>query len=148
MDIQQFSLPTLLRFEDRNSMSFGIESRLPFLDYRVVEFGLALQDTLKIRNGYGKWLLRKAMVDSVPKSILGNYAKRGFDVTQGWIYNGVGERVIDLLMRDSLALENRLDFKKGWSKNLSIEKLSRNPRLFSEVMYLLFIADPLKSGIS
>tara|TARA_B100001063_G_C16767292_1_gene559441 strand:+ start:1116 stop:2975 length:1860 start_codon:yes stop_codon:yes gene_type:complete len=144
-DIQRFSLPTLLRFEDRNSMSFGIESRLPFLDYRLVEFGLALQDTLKIRNGYGKWILRKAMAGTVPQSILGKYSKRGFDVTQEWIKNGIGDRVIDLMMLNKGSLENRLDLNKNWEKDLSVEKLNKDPRLLSEAMFLLFIADPFKS---
>jgi asparagine synthase (glutamine-hydrolysing) len=78
-DIQQWSLPTLLRYEDRNSMGYGVESRLPFLDYRLVEFALALPARLKIANGFGKWALRHITSDLVPDLIRLNRKKRGFD---------------------------------------------------------------------
>src|SRR5690606_29087742 len=41
-------LPVLLRYEDRNSMAFSVESRVPFLDHRLVEFYVNLPDDLKI----------------------------------------------------------------------------------------------------
>jgi asparagine synthase (glutamine-hydrolysing) len=53
------SLPdNLLVKVDRNSMAFGLEARVPFLDHRVVEFGLALPDELKISSGQGKIFLK------------------------------------------------------------------------------------------
>jgi len=50
-EITSTVLPALLRFEDRNSMASSIETRLPFLDYRLVEFGVGLKASLKIRDG-------------------------------------------------------------------------------------------------
>ena len=67
----------LLRYEDRNSMAFGIEARLPFLDYRIVEFALTMPDEYKISNGWQKYILRKAMHD-LPEKIRYRKDKKGF----------------------------------------------------------------------
>jgi asparagine synthase (glutamine-hydrolysing) len=88
-DVQNYSLPTLLRNEDRNSMFHSIESRLPFMDYRLVEAAISLPQALKIKNGFGKWILRDIMKEKVPYAILFNKRKRGFDVTQDWMNNGL-----------------------------------------------------------
>lgn len=71
-------LPSLLRYEDRSSMAFSIESRVPFLDYRLVEFTLGLRENLIYKNGLRKYLLRKSMIDHVPAKILNRTDKMGF----------------------------------------------------------------------
>lgn len=76
------SLPTLLQFEDRNSMAFSIESRVPFLDHRLVEYAFSLQDSCKINQGVTKHVLRQAMVGTLPEAIAGRKDKKGF-VTPG-----------------------------------------------------------------
>ena len=63
------SLPMLLHYEDRNSMAHSIESRTPFLDYRLVEFTLATPAHFKIEDATTKRLLRQAMRDLLPPSI-------------------------------------------------------------------------------
>ena len=52
--------PMLLHYEDRSSMAHSFESRVPFLDYRVVEFALGLPDEFKLRRGINKRVLREA----------------------------------------------------------------------------------------
>lgn len=69
---------SLLRFEDRNSMAFSIESRLPFLDYRLVEFILSLQVNQRFRNNQTKWVLRKSMIGINIDEILDRKDKIGF----------------------------------------------------------------------
>ncbi|MBP2294992.1 asparagine synthase (glutamine-hydrolyzing) [Azospirillum rugosum] len=69
LEVTQTGLPALLRYEDKNAMAFGIETRLPFLDHRLVERGIALDPGLKMRNGWTKWVLRKAMDDVLPADI-------------------------------------------------------------------------------
>ena len=76
------SLPTLLHYEDRNSMAASIESRVPFLDHKLVEFGFAVKNDLKIRNGLSKWILRESMKNVMPREIVGRKDKKGF-VTPG-----------------------------------------------------------------
>jgi asparagine synthase (glutamine-hydrolysing) len=79
LEIQATSLPSLLRFEDKNSMAHGIETRLPFLDYRLVEFNLSLRNSLKIHDGWMKWILRKAMQERLPNAIAWRKDKFGFE---------------------------------------------------------------------
>lgn len=78
LEITETNLPMLLRFEDKNSMRFGIETRLPFLDYRFVEFALSLPTRTKLNKGWAKWPLRAAMQDLLPASIIWRKDKIGF----------------------------------------------------------------------
>jgi asparagine synthase (glutamine-hydrolysing) len=77
-------LPTLLQFEDRNSMAFSIESRVPFLDHRIVEFAFTLPDDAKIHEGRTKRILRDSMNGILPDAITNRTDKKGF-VTPGEI---------------------------------------------------------------
>ena len=78
LEITETNLPMLLRFEDKNSMRFGIETRLPFLDYRFVEFALGLSTVVKLNHGWTKWPLRVAMQDVLPSTICWRKDKIGF----------------------------------------------------------------------
>lgn len=77
-DVLNKSIPALLHNEDGNSMAFSIESRVPFLDYRIVEFAIALDGKYKIRNQWTKWIIRKACRDYLPKEIVKRKNKMGF----------------------------------------------------------------------
>jgi asparagine synthase (glutamine-hydrolysing) len=72
------SLPALLRYEDRNSMAFGIEARTPFLDYRLVEHAMALPAESLMHDGWTKSILREAMRDHLPESVRLRRDKLGF----------------------------------------------------------------------
>jgi asparagine synthase (glutamine-hydrolysing) len=86
LEIETTTLPPLLRFEDKNAMSFSIETRLPFLDYRLVEYAVRLPIQLKIRHGWTKWLLRQAMDDVLPHDIAWRRNKIGFAAPTGiWV---------------------------------------------------------------
>jgi asparagine synthase (glutamine-hydrolysing) len=76
--LAQQSIPALLHYEDRNSMAFSIEARVPYLDYRIVEFALALEPGYKIRNSWTKWVLRKAVEPVMPKSVTWRRSKLGY----------------------------------------------------------------------
>jgi asparagine synthase (glutamine-hydrolysing) len=78
LEIGQTMLPELLRYEDRNSMAFSIETRLPFLDYRLVEYAVGLALSLKMRDGWTKWVLRQALSDTLPPGIGWRRRKIGF----------------------------------------------------------------------
>lgn len=77
MDIRSWVMPALLRYEDRNSMAFAVEARLPFLDYRMVEFAMQLPDEFKIHKGWQKYVLRLAMPE-LPELIRWRKDKKGF----------------------------------------------------------------------
>ena len=76
--IESSNLPMLLHYEDRNSMASSIEARVPFLDYRLVEYLFHLKPDQKIKNGITKWVLREAMRDVLPEKILNRKDKMGF----------------------------------------------------------------------
>ncbi|MBA2655118.1 MAG: asparagine synthase (glutamine-hydrolyzing) [Gammaproteobacteria bacterium] len=139
-DIQMFSLPTLLRYEDRNSMGNGIESRLPFLDYRLVELALALPDTLKLHRGYTKWILRKISQQYIPSDIAFSRQKRGFDVkSQNWIASGIGED-----LRATLHSNPHLLKRMGISNKVNIlfsnQKLITDSYRLAEAITLAWLA--------
>ena len=82
-DVVRDNLPGLLRYEDRNSMAFGIEARVPFLDHRVAEAALALPDRLKIdARGRRKIALHRAVRGIVPDKVLGRRDKVAFQPPQ------------------------------------------------------------------
>ncbi len=72
------NLPLLLHWEDRNSMAFSIEARVPFLDYRLVEYLASLPLDQKVRRGVTKYVLRRAIRGLVPDAIRCRMDKMGF----------------------------------------------------------------------
>lgn len=74
------TIPQWLRMEDRMSMAWSVESRLPFMDYRLVELALRVPDDSKLRDGYGKHVLRVAMADLLPEEIAWRRSKTRFSV--------------------------------------------------------------------
>jgi asparagine synthase (glutamine-hydrolysing) len=82
LNFETYLLDDLLVKMDRMSMAHGLEARSPFLDTAVVEFGASLPDSLRMRLGKGKLLLRRAMRDILPRSIL-ERGKMGFGAPLG-----------------------------------------------------------------
>ncbi|NML56002.1 asparagine synthase (glutamine-hydrolyzing) [Chryseobacterium cheonjiense] len=78
-EILRDQLPELLKWEDKNSMSYSIESRLPFLDYNLVEVCLSINNQYKVKNGWSKYILRKNLEKYLPDKITYNKKKIGFD---------------------------------------------------------------------
>lgn len=79
LELTQTQLPHLLRYEDRTSMTHAIESRLPFLDYRLVELSLGLPLNDKIERGWTKAILRKVAARHLPNAIAYRTNKFGFE---------------------------------------------------------------------
>jgi len=77
-DIVVDTLPMLLRMEDRSSMAFSLEARVPLLDHRIVELGISLPDHLKVRRGWSKYAMREAARDELPALIRQRTTKLGF----------------------------------------------------------------------
>lgn len=74
----RFNLQQLLHYEDRNSMAFSIEARVPFVEYRLIEFVMKVPAVYKIHNGWSKYLLRRAMEGLLPADIQWRKDKMGF----------------------------------------------------------------------
>lgn len=85
LELTHTQLPHLLRYEDRNSMRHSVESRLPFLDFQLVEMSLSLNNSFKIREGFTKYILRKATEDVLPREIAWRKNKFGFESPPSWL---------------------------------------------------------------
>ena len=72
------TIPGLLRYEDKNAMRWSVETRLPFLDFELVQNVLYIPANLKIRGGVTKYIFREAMKDILPESIRRRTDKIGF----------------------------------------------------------------------
>ncbi|HEX2221522.1 MAG TPA: asparagine synthase (glutamine-hydrolyzing) [Candidatus Limnocylindria bacterium] len=85
-DLTAYSLPSLLRYDDRNSMAHSVESRVPFLDQELVEHVLSLPAEAIIRNGWSRAILRDAMRGVLPERIRRRRWKVGFTTPEfRWI---------------------------------------------------------------
>jgi asparagine synthase (glutamine-hydrolysing) len=95
------SLPHLLRYEDRNSMAFSIESRVPFLTPKLAEFMLSIPEEYIItQDGITKAVFRRAMRGIVPDSILDRRDKIGFATPEKeWL------KAVDSWVQSTLASE-------------------------------------------
>lgn len=91
-DVLNKSIPALLHNEDGNSMAFSIESRVPFLDYRIVEFAIALDGKYKIKNQWTKWIIRKACKEYLPNEVAKRKNKMGFPAPFArWLREGTSK---------------------------------------------------------
>jgi asparagine synthase (glutamine-hydrolysing) len=101
-EIAKSVLPALLRYEDRNSMAFAVEGRLPFLDYRLVEFAVGLPTKYKIRDGWSKWILRKSIEPRIPQEIAWRKKKIGFEAPDSVWNDGVIDSTRAVVKRSEL----------------------------------------------
>jgi asparagine synthase (glutamine-hydrolysing) len=98
------NLPSLLRYEDRNSMAHSIEARVPFLDHRLVEFALRLGDQHKIVGGDTKRVLRRAMADVLPDIVRNRHDKIGFATPEETWFKGPLRGQVEARIEDTLRL--------------------------------------------
>ncbi len=97
-DLTQYSIPALLRYEDRNSMAFSLEARVPFLDHRLVEFCFLLPFHYKISPPHTKLLLRRAMNGYLPLEVMERRDKMGYPTPAShWFRGPLKEWVADTL---------------------------------------------------
>ncbi len=101
-------LHELLMKQDQMSMAASIESRVPFLDHKLVEFTAKMPNTMKISGGETKVALREAMKDILPDEIL-NRPKMGFPVPVGAWFRGEYRHIVDEYVTGERAL-NRGSF--------------------------------------
>src|SRR5690348_18491133 len=93
--------------QDQMSMAASLESRVPFLDHKVVEFAAALPEHMKIRRFNGKFLLRKAMQSRLPAEVISR-TKKGFPTpVKPWLRGPLFEKLTTILT-DGRFAERRL----------------------------------------
>jgi asparagine synthase (glutamine-hydrolysing) len=100
----------LLMRVDKMTMRNSVEARVPFLDSNLVEFALALPPEMKVRNGEGKYLLKKAVSGLLPREII-DRPKQGFSApVSEWFREDLGERARREIRNSSLAERGLLDY--------------------------------------
>jgi asparagine synthase (glutamine-hydrolysing) len=108
----EYSLRELLRYEDKNSMAFSIETRTPFIDYRLVEYVFSLPACYKIHNGWTKFLLRESTMGLVPEAIRLRKDKLGFPAPESiWMRNS-RERIRRIVDNKDFKAGRYIDQKK------------------------------------
>lgn len=141
-DLHQYLPDDLLVKVDRAAMSASLESRAPMLDHRVVELALALPQRLLIREGQGKWLLRRVLDRHVPRSLI-DRPKAGFSVPlAAWLRGPLKTWASDLLVEDHLKRQGLLDAARVaamWQEHLS-GRYDRSPYLWNVLMFQAWLA--------
>lgn len=101
-DLTRETLPCCLRAEDRHATAFGLQRRLPFLDYRLVEFMFRVPGELKIRQGVTKYLLREATRGLLPEATRTRVKKTGWNAPAHQWFIGQGrQQLLDLVNSQS-----------------------------------------------
>jgi len=132
MDLERLSVPALVHYEDRMSMALAREIRLPFLDYRLVSLLLPLPIHYKLRDGWTKWIFRRAMQGLLPDEIAWRKDKQHFIVPQNeWFRGELRDSMRKLLAQDwlteRLGLINLERFRTRY--NSYLRQTSRGGRL-------------------
>ncbi|MBI1970845.1 asparagine synthase (glutamine-hydrolyzing) [Candidatus Woesearchaeota archaeon] len=127
MELKSYLCDDLLDRFDRVSMAASIEGRVPFLDHEVVEFSFTMPNHMKVRNNEGKYVLRQAIKELVPKEVL-QKKKQGFNMNNYYWYNGyLGD-----LARQLLTKENLRESPLRYDYLQKIMQRRTSPRLFWE----------------
>ncbi|RKY77064.1 asparagine synthase (glutamine-hydrolyzing) [candidate division KSB1 bacterium] len=102
VDVKTYLVDDILVKVDRMSMATSLETRVPFLDHRLVEYSFAIPSCLKLRRFQTKYILKKAMGDLLPPQIL-KRGKQGFSIPiKNWIRQELRPMLLDVLSYEKL----------------------------------------------
>lgn len=102
-DTFRTSLPSLLRYEDKNTMRFSIEGRVPFVDKELLKFLFSLDESAIIHDGWNKRILREAMDGILPDVISKRRNKIGFTTPEGEWFRSIAPELREIFASPSFA---------------------------------------------
>jgi asparagine synthase (glutamine-hydrolysing) len=106
------TLVNLLHYGDAISMAFAIESRLPFMDYRLVDFVMTLPSEYLIANGKGKFLQRESLKDILPEFINNDIKKLGFNTPIESFFQQNKSKIKEILLSQRCIDRGIFDYQK------------------------------------
>ncbi|WNL33952.1 asparagine synthase (glutamine-hydrolyzing) [Arcobacter cryaerophilus gv. pseudocryaerophilus] len=120
------NLITLIHYSDHVSMAFSIESRMPFMDYRLVEFLASVPACYKMRDGWTKYLARLAFDGKLPDEINWRKDKMGWPIPENyWFRGNLKEWFIKQINNSKLVKRYNMNIEKDLNSNINITKLIR-----------------------
>lgn len=151
-DLTRFSLPVLLRYEDRNTMAFGIESRVPFVDHPFVEWLATVPADLRLSGGWTKRILRDALADILPECVRIRKSKLNFSTPEsewlakpleGWLRETLRAprhlpEVVDLG-----GMQHLLSQRSAGNRSLSLERILLRLAIYESWAHLFLESDGL-----
>lgn len=131
-----FELDNLQRKFDHAAMAYSVESRMPFMDYRLITYTLALPASQMVSGGFTKVVLRRAMSGTVPEPVLRRRTKLGFPTPPEWFADPVTqawcrEIISEPGFQKSVFFETGPDSQVGLKKSVT----SAHGRLATPILY-------------
>ncbi len=125
------NLENLLHYGDRSSMYYSVESRFPFLDYRLVEFLMNLPYNYKIHNGWTKYIARLSFQNELPTNIVWRKDKMGWEIPQRYWFNKLfKDKALTLMLNSEIVnyLKLRNTITKNWGK------INKSNKAFKQIL--------------
>ncbi len=140
LDIKTYLVGDILTKVDRASMAHSLEVRVPFLDHKFVEWSATVPTALKLNNGCGKYVLKKAMEPHLPHEVL--YRKKmGFRVPlTDWFRGPLKQKLRDALLSDQMRTTGLFNMKtiEKWLDDHQLGRKEYSAPLWTLLMFASF----------